>query len=86
MKALTDQMANLVAARPHTNASQPMIKLPVFNIDKDKEGFQMWKGRWDNHIKAHRIHTIVDEEERKECMHVKLTAALSNKMLKWITY
>ena len=86
MKAMTEQIANLATARPQANARPPTIKLPTFDLDRDKEGFQLWKGRWENHLRAHRIHTIADEEERKERMNVELTAALSDETLKWITH
>ena len=56
----------------------PMFKLPIFDLDKDKEGFQLWKGRWENYLRAHLIHTIPDDEELKERMLVELLAALSD--------
>jgi hypothetical protein len=37
------------------------------------------------HIRAHKIHVIVDAEEGRERCHTELTAALSNNTLKWIT-
>ena len=86
MKNMTEQIAKMATTRSQGNARPPTIKLPTFDIDKDKEGFQMWKGRWDNHLKAHRIHTIADEEERSERMLVELHAALSDETLKWITH
>ena len=83
---LSQEVTKIAQSKSSTTARPPTFKLPTFDLDKDKEGFQLWKGRWENHLRAHRIHTIADEEERKERMLVELLAALSDETHKWIAH
>ncbi len=83
IKTLGDEVKRLAVRQPET-ARPSSIKLPSFDLEKDRSTFKQWKDRWQMHIKAHRIHLIADEEERRERCLTELTAALSNETLKWI--
>ena len=83
IKTLGDEVKRLAVRGPES-ARPSTIKLPSFDLEKDRSTFKQWKDRWQMHIKAHRIHLIPDVEERRERCLTELTAALSNETLKWI--
>jgi hypothetical protein len=83
LRTLGDEVKRLAAARPES-ARPSTIKLPPFDLEKDRATFKQWKDRWGMHIRAHKIHLIVDAEERRERCLTELTAALSNDTLKWL--
>ena len=37
----------------NTGTKGPSTKLPMFDLEKDKETFNLWKARWQRHIKGH---------------------------------
>ena len=80
---LADEVKRL-STRAHESARPSSIKLPSFDLEKDRSTFKQWKDRWNMHIRAHKIHLIADEDERRERCLTELTAALSNDTLKWI--
>ena len=85
MRLLIDQMAtisNSNSGKPRT----PTVRLPVFDIDKDAKSFPQWKSRWETYVKANKLHTIEDPEERNERQMGDLKAALTDNTLRWLTY
>jgi hypothetical protein len=83
IRTLGDEVKRL-ALRGTDTAQPTSIKLPVFDLEKDCTTFKQWNDTWQMHIRAHRIHLIVDEEERRERCLTDLTAALTNEILTWI--
>ena len=83
IRTLGDEVKRLAVRGPDT-ARPTSIKLPIFDLERDRGTFKQWKDRWQMHIRAHRIHLIADEEERQERCLTELTAALSDETLKWI--
>ena len=83
LKALAAEVQRLAVHKPES-ARPSHLKLPSFDLEKDRESFKQWKDRWTMHIRAHRIHLIEDDDERKERALTELTAALSNNTLQWI--
>ena len=59
-------------------------KMPIFDLDKDKETFNLWKARWSRHVIGHKLDKIPNPEERQNRMMMELTAALSDFTLNWI--
>ena len=82
-KALADEVKRLAVQRPES-ARPSTIKLPAFDLEKDRDTFKQWRDRWNMHLRAHKIHLIEGEDERRERCLTELTAALSNDTLKWI--
>jgi hypothetical protein len=68
-----------------TDTGRPtIIKLLVFDLERGRNTFKQWKDRWQMHIRAHKIHLIVDDKKCRERCLTELTAALSDETLKWI--
>jgi hypothetical protein len=80
-KTLTDKVAQL-SLQPQESACPSTIKLPSFDLEKDRATFKQWRCRWNMHICAHKIHLIEDDEEWRERCHTELVCAISNDTLK----
>ena len=63
MRRQCEDTIKMFASKNTEKAKPPTAKLPVFDIESDPEHFNLWKDRWEIHIKAHRIHLIEDEDE-----------------------
>jgi hypothetical protein len=85
MRLLIDQIANIANSKAEKPRA-PTVRLPNFDIDKDAKSFPQWKSRWDTYIKANKLHTIEDLEERNERQMGDLKAALTDNTLRWLTY
>ena len=85
IKHMVDQIAGLTATKPE-RARPPTARLPSFDIDKDQKSFPQWKGRWEAYIKANKLHTISDPEEKKDRLMGDLTSALTDNTLRWILH
>ena len=85
IKHMVDQIAGLTATKPE-RARPPTARLPSFDIDKDQKSFPQWKGRWEAYIKANKLHTISEPEEKKDRLMGDLTSALTDNTLRWILH
>ena len=83
VQVLADEVKRLATRRP--GSPRPShLKLPSFDLERDKDSFKQWHDRYRMHIKAHRIHLVVNVDERNERALTELTSALSNATLQWI--
>ena len=62
----------------------PSTKLPMFDLDKDKESFNIWQARWQKHVQGHRLDVIRCPKERNSRLMMELTAALSDFTMNWL--
>ena len=85
LELLKTQMAALAAQKatdPGTRA--PNTKLPIFDLEKDKETFNIWKARWLTHIQGNKISLMKCPKERNARLMMELTAALPDFTVNWI--
>ena len=66
-----------------TRAGLP-VKMPVFDLDKDKDNFSIWKARWQTHVQGNKLNNIRDHKERKARTMMELMAALSDFTINWL--
>ena len=85
LEVLKEQMAAMAVQKVgETGARGPTTKLPMFDLEKDKESFNLWKARWQRHIEGHKIDMIKFPKERNLRTMIELTAALSDFTLNWL--
>ena len=87
IELLRKQFDDTISALTSKNAEKakpPTAKLPMFDIETDAENFKLWKSRWEIHIRAHNIHKIDDEEDRKNRLMLELNSGLTDNTLRWL--
>ena len=80
IKLLTEQLARA----SDTGAGKSSAKVPLFDLDKDADDFNIWKSRWTLFVKGQRFDLIKDRVERNTRVMMELTAALSDHTLSWL--
>ena len=83
IEAITAQLSKVTSTH-NESAKPPTAKLPIFDIESGSEHFNLWKDRWEIHIKANRIHLIKDEEEKQNRLMLELNTGLSDVTLQWL--
>ena len=77
---LTDQLAKA----SDTGAGKLSAKVPLFDLDKDADDFNLWKSRWLLFVKGQKFDLIKDRVDRNTRAMMELTAALSDHTLSWL--
>ena len=86
MRRQCEDTIKMFTSKNTEKAKPPTAKLPVFDIESDPEHFNLWKDRWEIHIKAHRIHLIEDEDEKQNRLLLELNSGLSDTTLQWLRH
>ena len=80
IKLLTEQLAKA----SDTGSGKSSAKVPVFDLEKDSDNFELWKSRWLLFIKGQKFDLIKDKKERDTRITMELTSALSDHTLAWL--
>ena len=77
IQLFTEQLSKATNSSLHKSNA----KMQVYDLEKESEGFPLWKSRWQLFIKSQIFDLIKDKDERNTRVMMELTAALSDHTL-----
>ena len=85
MDMMADQIARLTAGRNDKHKA-PIVKLPMFDIDKDRKSFPQWRERWNGYLVAHSLVSDPADDENEEKLMTYLKSSLTDNTLRWLKH
>ena len=82
---LADQIARMTSGR-NDKQKGPIVKLPMFDIDKDHKSFPQWRERWNGYLVAHGLTSDPADDENEEKLMTYLKSSLTDNTLRWLKH
>ena len=81
---LSDQIARMTGRNDKHKG--PVVKLPMFDIDRDHKSFPQWRERWNGYLVAHGLTSDPADDENEEKLMTYLKSSLTDNTLRWLKH